>query len=84
MVNNKQFLRNIYIMIKKSVMGAVSEVKRIHSSPLSMIMTSTGISTGVFMYANESYKGNDPILFPYIIGGLTALIMSAYIFGESD
>ena len=80
MMNNKQFLRNIYMMIKKSVMSAVSEVKRLFSSPDSMIQ----ISSVVFMYAGESYKGNDPMLFPYIIGLLTGLIISAYMFGESD
>ena len=70
--------------MKKSVISAVSEVKRLFRSPFSIMMVLSGFLTAVLSYTNESYKGNDPAMIPYVIGFLVGLVIVSYIMGEQN
>lgn len=71
-------------MLKSSITNAVSELKRIISTPLGASMTISGLVTSLLAYSDEAYKGNNPAIFPYVIGGLVSLMIVAYIFSEPN
>ena len=71
-------------MLKASLMNAISELKRLFSSPPAVFMTLCVLATSILMYSNEVYKGNNPDIFPHAIGALACLLMIAYLFGERN